>query len=210
MEIESNELMNFIYAPHNKGVCNEIGDIGENLVAEIFDENEIIYYMTGYDCPVDFVVPIYNNVLGIEVKTSLTEFERVVLTFNKDERDVKKWYCISHDYVPITVLINRKDPKNGTFEVLWKRGIKRFQIDCMWDFKTFLRDYRAPVLQLKDEAGRTPQYVRCEICGRFSLSYNTKKVLELVIPHVGKRYMERHIYQCIRCVGPKNMWREKY
>lgn len=208
MEIESPELMNYIHAPHNKAACNEIGDIGENIIADIFDENNISYYMTGYDCPVDFVVPLQREVLGIEVKTSLTEFGRVVLTFNKDDRDVKKWYCQSHDYNPITVLINRKDPENGTFDILWKRGIKRFHIDRMWDFNTFLRDYRAPVMQFKDETGITPSYARCEMCGRFSFSYATKKVLHLSIPGIGRRFMERHVYQCARCIGPKSMWRE--
>jgi len=208
MEIKCLELMKLAYAPHDKGTCNEIGDMGENLIGEIFDENGIIYHMTGYDCPIDFVVPTQTEVLGIEVKTSLTDYGWVILVFNKKDRDVKKWYCTSNNYSPITVLIKRKDPENGVFEVLWKRGIKRFQVDLMWDFNTFLEAYRAPVLQLKDGRGKIPRTARCASCGRFSRSYETKKMMRFKIPGVGNRKLEHIIYQCSQCIGPEGLWRE--
>ena len=96
MEVESPELKNLVEAPRNKSTCNEIGDVGENIVAELFESHNIPYQMTAYDCPVDFIVPTSSEDLGVEVKTSLTDHERLVLSFKKKDRDIKKKFCGSN------------------------------------------------------------------------------------------------------------------
>ncbi len=211
MEIESPELKNLVEAPRNKSTCNEIGDAGENLIAELFEDHNIPYRMTAHDCPVDFIIPALCEDLGIEVKTSLTDNDRLVLPFIRKDREVKKIYCSTKCLTPITILVKKLPGyyTNDKFDVLWKRGIKRFQVNRMWDFETFIEGFRAPVIQLKDTEGSIPVSARCVSCGRFSRSYTTeKRMIFRTSPDWKERTFENHIYKCDREKHPGNLWRE--
>jgi len=211
LEIESPELKRMISAPRNKSTCNEIGDTGENLVGELFETHNIPYQMTESNCPVDFIVPALSEDLGIEVKTSLTDNDRLVLSFNKRDRDVKKLYCGGNSLSPITILVKKLPGyySDDKFTILWKRGIKRFVVRTMWDFESFIEGFRAPVIQLKDAEGSTPHTARCASCGRFSRSYTTGERMSFRTGSDWKeRTFEKHIYECDQERHPKNLWRE--
>ena len=211
MEIESPELKKMIWATRNKSTCNEIGDMGENLVAELFEAYNIPYQMTEQNCPVDFIVPSSSEDLGIEVKTSLTDNYRLVLSFNKRDRDIKKLYCSSNGFSPITILVKKLPGyyTNDKFIVLWKRGIKKFVVRTMWDFKTFVEGFKAPMIQLKNTEGSTPVTARCVSCGRFSQSYATGKTRSFRTgPDWKERTFEKYIYRCDQETHPGNLWRE--
>ena len=211
MRVESPELIDLMYATQNRSMCNDIGDAGENLIAEIFEIYNIPYHMTAHDCPVDFIVPTLTRDLGIEVKTSLTPYDRVVLSWNKKDRDIKKWYCSSNELKPVTILV-KKLPGYDVgidFNILWKWGIKKFHIDKMWDFETFIERFKAPVFQLKGTGGSTIQTARCAHCGRFSRSYTTRKRLSLRVgPDWRNRTFEKHIYRCTQHMALESLWRE--
>lgn len=211
MEIKSPELNNLMWAPRNESTCNEIGDIGENIIAELFEDCDIPYMMTAHDCPVDFIVPTLFEDLGVEVKTSLTDNDRLVLSFKKKDRSIKTLYCGNNVLSPITILI--KKPRgyhtDDKFNILWKRGIKRFVVRTMWDFETFVEGFRAPVFQLKGTGGSTIQTARCAVCGRFSRSYATGRKKSFRIgPDWKERTFAKYIYRCDRETRPGNLWRE--
>ena len=211
MEIESPELKKLIWATRNKSTCNEIGDMGENLVGELFEIHNIPYQMTESNCPVDFIVPALSEDLGIEVKTSLTDNYRLVLSFNKRDRDIKKLYCGGNSLSPITILVKKLPGyySDDKFTILWKRGIKRFVVRTMWDFESFIEGFRAPVIQLKDTSGLVPLTARCGSCGRFSRSYATGKIRSFKTgPDWKERTFEKHIYRCDQETRPGNLWRE--
>lgn len=211
MKIESPELNNLMCAPRNKSTCNEIGDVGENIVAELFESCNIPHQMTAHDCPVDFIVPALFEDLGIEVKTSLTDHERLVLSFKKKDRDIKKNFCGSNSLSPITILIKKLPGyyTNGKFAVRWKRGIKTFVVRTMWDFETFIEGFKASVIQLKDTDGSIPLTARCGSCGRFSRSYTTgKRMTFRTGPDWKERTFEKHIYKCDQEKRRGNLWRE--
>ena len=211
MKIESPELKSLIWATRNKSTCIEIGNMGENLVAELFELHNIPHQMTSHDCPVDFIVPTLSEDLGIEVKTSLTDNNRLVLSFMKKDRDVKKRFCNSNGLSPIAILVKKLPGyyTNDDFIILWKRGIKRFSVETMWDFETFIEGFRAPVIQLKDTGGSTPRTSRCGSCGRFSRSYATGERMSFKTgPDWKERTFEKHIYECDQERHPENLWRE--
>ena len=167
--------------------------------------------MTAHDCPVDFIVPALSEDLGIEVKTSLTDNDRLVLPFIKKDREVKKTYCSGECLSPITILVKKLPGyyTNDNFVVLWKRGIKRFQVERMWDFETFIEGFRAPMIQLKDAEGSIPLSARCVSCGRFSRSYATGKRMSFkTSPDWKERIFEKHVYSCDQERKPGNLWRE--
>lgn len=211
MEIESPELKNLVCAPRNKSTCNEIGDMGENIIAELFESHNIPYQMTEYDCPVDFIVPALFEDLGIEVKTSLTDHGRLVLSFKKKNRDIKKLFCSGNNLSPTTILIKKLPGyyTNDKFAIRWKRGIKSFVVRTMWDFETFIEGFRAPVIQLKDTDSSIHLTARCGSCGRFSRSYATGKRMSFKTnPDWKERTFEKHIYSCDQERSPGNLWRE--
>lgn len=211
MEIECPELKSLIWATRNRSTCTEIGDMGENIIAELFKTHNIPYQMTIHDCPVDFIVPTLTDDLGIEVKTSLTDNNRLVLSFIKKDRDVKKRFCNTKGLSPITILVKKLPGyyTNDNFIILWKRGIKRFSVRTMWDFESFIEGFRTPVIKLKDAEGSTPHTARCASCGRFSRSYTTGERMSFRTgPDWKERTFEKHIYECDQEKHPENLWRE--
>lgn len=143
------------------GLSREVGDAGEDLVSNILTDHGILHHVTGQQCRIDIVIPAMDRTYGVEVKTMLTD--RIRLHFRDDHGKSKKKHCRNNGLTPITVVVRRTE-KNGTYTILWKRGIKQFDVGRMHDFKQFLDVFEHPIYV----RGRVDHY-RCPRCGRFSV-----------------------------------------
>jgi hypothetical protein len=160
LEIKEPSLARLEGASSNGENCTQIGDIGEQMVSDLLTEHGIMHKMMKVHCPVDIIIPTYGCTYGVEIKTSLTLYHRVVLGYIRGWKSKIK-YCRNNRFIPITILVKKSNENNGSFNILWKKGIKRFQIDKMKGFETFLEDYIPPRIDFK------PATKRCKNCGKF-------------------------------------------
>jgi hypothetical protein len=156
------DLASLACAEHHRGVCTQIGTMGEEMVAELLVERYLPYRMTDHDCPVDFILPTRRYTMGVEVKTSLSGYHHVNLKFEAEERRKKSRFCKRQALVPMTILVWKVPDDEDTFRLFWKPGIKRFEVERMKPLEEFL------------DSVRTPSFVRgtarCATCGRFVAS----------------------------------------
>jgi hypothetical protein len=172
--------------------CQEIGDLGERLVSDVLVEHGIPHMFMESKCHIDIMIPSRDMIYGVEVKTFLTARLRVMM--HKDHGRPKKAHCQKNGLKPITVVV-RKILGTDTFDVLWKKGIREFELDRMKDFDEFIRDYQPPIFY---ERSREP--FRCPKCGEYAVLGNMHDRMNLMpvpikpIERFGPRTMFKDVH----------------
>lgn len=143
-----------------RDISREIGDIGEEIINGVLTDNGIPHSATDVNCHIDILVPSRKFMYGIEVKTVLSLSRRRILM--EDHGVSKKSHCRIKNLKPLTIVL-RNIPGTNDFLVLWKYGIKEFELDRMHDIETFFDIYQPPMFH---DGKHRP--FRCPMCGRYA------------------------------------------